>query len=239
MPPAEIRWRAGHRAGRPHLPLAFAAAILALLVASRNSPAQTYLLQSMSGLTPVHAKAELASWRGRPAVRLLDEPAPSPNQATAGEAMALLADSDFEDGTIEADLASFPRGGAADSARGFAGIAFRIQPDGAHFECLYLRPTNARAGDQLRRNYSVQYVANPDFPWERLRQQNPGVYESYTDLEPGAWTHVKIVVSGTHAQLYVNGAAQPCLIVNDLKLGKTRGKSLCGSGPTLMPTFPR
>jgi hypothetical protein len=32
------------------------------------------------------------------------------------------------------------------------------------------------------------------------------------------------VVSGTKAQLYVNGADQPCLIVNDLKLGETHGQ---------------
>jgi hypothetical protein len=34
---------------------------------------------------------------------------------------------------------------------------------------------------------------------------------------------VKIVVSGTKAQLYVNGADQPALIVNDLKLGDSSG----------------
>ena len=35
---------------------------------------------------------------------------------------------------------------------------------------------------------------------------------------------MKVVVSGTKAQLYVNGASQPCLIVNDLKHGDTRGQ---------------
>jgi hypothetical protein len=35
---------------------------------------------------------------------------------------------------------------------------------------------------------------------------------------------MKIIVSGTTARLYVNGAPQPCLIVNDLKLGQTRGQ---------------
>jgi hypothetical protein len=49
-------------------------------------------------------------------------------------------------------------------------------------------------------------------------KETPGVYESHADMEAGAWTHMKILVSGTRASLYVNGAAQPCLIVNDLKL---------------------
>jgi len=51
------------------------------------------------------------------------------------------------------------------------------------------------------------------------------VYESHVDLEPGAWTAVRIAVSGTRARLYVHGADQPALIVNDLKLegGRRRG----------------
>jgi hypothetical protein len=88
----------------------------------------------------------------------------------------------------------------------------------------YLRPTNGRADDQLRRNHSTQYISYPDYPWYRLREESPAVYESYTDLVPGAWTPVKIVVSGQRAELYVNRAEQPCLIVNDLKLGATRGQ---------------
>jgi len=75
----------------------------------------------------------------------------------------------------------------------------------------------------LRRNHSVQYISHPEFPWERLRKETPGVYEAYADLEPGAWTKIKIVVSGTKARLYINGADQPCLIVNDLKLGEAHG----------------
>ncbi len=43
-------------------------------------------------------------------------------------------------------------------------------------------------------------------------------------MVPAQWTAIKVVVSGLQAQLFVNGAEQPCLIVNDLKLGDTRGK---------------
>ena len=50
------------------------------------------------------------------------------------------------------------------------------------------------------------------------------MYESYVDLDPGAWTKLRIEVSGTKARLYVNGATQPCLIVNDLKQGYTHGR---------------
>lgn len=87
-----------------------------------------------------------------------------------------------------------------------------------------MRPTNGRADDQLRRNHATQYISHPDYPWYKLREENPGVYESYVDLVPGAWTDIKIEVEGVRARLYVNGSKQPCLIVNDLKLGETRGQ---------------
>ncbi len=108
-------------------------------------------------------------------------------------------------------------------ARGFAGIAFRVA-DATRLECFYLRPTNGRADDQLRRNHSTQYISHPDYPWFRLREEAPGAYESYVDLVPGEWTKVRIEVEGTTAQLFVHGSEQPALIVNDLKLGDSRGQ---------------
>jgi hypothetical protein len=78
--------------------------------------------------------------------------------------------------------------------------------------------------DQLYRNRSTQYESDPDFPWNLLRKEAPGAYESYADVESGAWIKLRIEVSGTKARLYVNGAPQPALIVNDLRLGESRGK---------------
>lgn len=85
------------------------------------------------------------------------------------------------------------------------------------FECFYLRPTNGRSTDQLRRNHAVQYVSEPEFPWFKLRKETPGVYESYVDLVPGEWTQVKIEVKDNTAKLFVHGTEQPVLIVNDIK----------------------
>jgi hypothetical protein len=181
---------------------------------------RTLPLDSLRGLELVDAKAEVVNYRGRPAVHLI----PLPNQPKDYSLLAIVSGTDFKDGTIEIAVAGSPRKGADPTDRGFIGLAFRAQKHGDLAEYFYLRPTNGRADDQLRRNHSVQYVSTPDFPWERLRQENPGVYESYVDLQTGAWTKMKIAVSGTKAQLYVNGADQPCLIVNDLKLGETHGQ---------------
>jgi hypothetical protein len=172
-------------------------------------------------LEVLNGKAEIVTYRGRRAVHLVP---PADHQGGDDSMLAILNRSDFEDGVIEVEVAGAPRADAPADARGFVGISFRVQPHGSKFENVYLRPTNGRAEDQLRRNHSVQYTSEPDYPWPRLRQESPGVYESYVDLEAGAWTRMKIVVAGTTARLYVNGAAQPCLIVNDLKLGRTRGQ---------------
>src|SRR5579863_6975867 len=178
-------------------------------------------LDSTNGLELVNAKAELATYRGQHAVRLI----PVSGHENGDDGMlAILTGSDFKDGTIEVEVAGTPRPGAPTDARGFIGVLFRVQDHGDRAENIYLRPTNGRADDQPRRNHSVQYESAPDFPWFRLRKETPGKYESYVDLDAGAWTKMKIVVSGIEARLYVNGADQPCLIVNDLKLGETRGQ---------------
>jgi len=184
-------------------------------------PPATFPLDSATGLDTVNAKVEAVTYRGRRAVHLV----PLPGQENAdGDMLALVAGPDFKDGTIEVEVAGTPRAGAPPDVRGFIGVAFRVQSQGDKAEFFYLRPTNARSDDQLRRNHSTQYISSPDYPWERLRKESPGVYESYVDLDPGAWTRMKIVVSGTKAQLFVNGADQPCLIVNELKLGDTDGR---------------
>jgi hypothetical protein len=167
-----------------------------------------------------HVDAQAVTYRGCHAIRLTVS-----NQSSGDvEAVAILPDSEFRDGTIETAIAGLPQAGAPEFARGFVGIAFRVQRDASAFEAFFLRPTNSRAEDQLRRNHSTQYMSHPDFPWFRLREESPGLYESYVDLSPGAWTPIRIVVQGATASLFVNRASQPCLIVNDLKLGHTQGQ---------------
>ena len=133
--------------------------------------------------------------------------------------LALVQKLEFSNGTIEVELAGAPEPDAGESARGFVGIAFRVQEDLQTYDAVYLRPTNGRAEEQERRNHSVQYISHPGWPWFRLRRETPGKYESYVDLVPGQWTRIRIEVDGTRAQLYVHGNEQPTLIVNDVKSG--------------------
>jgi hypothetical protein len=128
---------------------------------------------------------------------------------------------DFHDGTIEVEVSGSELADAPPNARGFIGIAFRIDAEGEHFACegFYVRPTNGRAEDQLRRNHSTQYFSYPGYDFDRLRRETPGQYESYADLVPDEWTHLRIEVSGATARLFIGAAEQPALIVRDLKRG--------------------
>ena len=161
---------------------------------------------------------------GRPSVgpcRTL--PAESPDEARREqrqvEQLARIRDLEFSNGVIEVELAGAPAPDAPAGARGFVGIAFRVQPSNDTYDAFYLRPTNGRATDQERRNHSAQYISHPAWTWSRLRQETPSKYESYVDLVPGVWTKIKIEVRGNVARLFVHDHEQPTLIVNDVKTG--------------------
>ncbi|MGV3658481.1 MAG: hypothetical protein ACO1NX_11015 [Chitinophagaceae bacterium] len=172
-------------------------------------------LTSPGGLQAVHVLMQPAIYENKKSMQVID----TARQRSSETMFAKLSDLQFQNGTIEVELAGKPLTNAEASARGFVGIAFRINEADSHFECIYLRPANGRAEDQVRRNHSVQYISHPGYPWEKLRKETPERYETYVDLEVGKWTKVKIEVVGSAARLYVHGASQPTLIVSDLKQG--------------------
>lgn len=170
-------------------------------------------LKNNKKLKAVNATFEECTYKGKDALKVL------PNAAETEAKFVKLTNVDFSNGSIEILVVGKRAESAGQNARGFVGLAFRVADDNSDFECFYIRPTNGRANDQLRRNHSVQYFSYPDFPWHRLRNETPGKYETYSDLVEGEWTQMKIEVNGDKAILYVGGVEQPTLLVNDLKLG--------------------
>jgi hypothetical protein len=215
----------------------FFAAMLGLFAIASAASAfqsQAISLDSPDQLKPVNVKIESVTFKGRKALRVSDA---APAGLGDEGRLVVLSKTDFQDGIIEVDLAGEPGPNAGEGARGFVGVAFRVAPDQSRFECIYLRPTNGRAEDQVRRNHSVQYISVPGFPWHMLRKDFPEKYETYVDLLASEWTRVKIDVRGEKARLYVNGVEQPTLLVNDLKQGQSKGAIALWIGPGTVAHF--
>lgn len=189
-------------------------AVRAALVATLALlPLQAALAQAPQTIDARKVETQEALHRGRPALRVADA------GGGGDDRLAVLAGPDFKDGEITLWLAGERGPRAAPTDRGFVGVAFRVTADRQTFEGVYLRPENSQADDQLRRNRTLQYHSPPVWTWQRLRSEAPGLYETYADVEPGAWTRLRVVVEGAKARVYVGDAARPSLIVNDLKRG--------------------
>ena len=169
-----------------------------------------------NNLQAVQVSMSIETLLGTQVVKVIKDPGVKASDAPT---FVKIEETNFKNGIIEATVLSRLLPNASEFARGFIGIAFRVADDNSKFECIYIRPTNGRAENQLRRNHSIQYFSYPDYDFERFRKEAPGEYESYADMGLNEWIKLKIVVQGTKASLYLNNNTQPSLIVNDLKHG--------------------
>jgi len=188
---------------------------VSLCAAGQTSIVQSFPLDTVAGLDAHDVKVEPAEYLGRKAIRL------TMDKQDGG--LVVLKGSDLQDGTIEADVAVKIMTPPGVRMPGFTGIAFRAKPDGSECQIFYLRPKNALAEDQGMRNHTVQYVAEPGYGWYRLRREWPFVYESYADIQPETWIHVKIELAGRVARIFLNGSEKPSLVVDGLKGSNLRG----------------
>ncbi len=131
---------------------------------------------------------------------------------------------EFEDGTISVDIRAQLNGHWPEGARGFAGLAFRVQPDAASFESVYLRPTNGRrAGAPSPRDQrAIQYFAYPQWRFERLRTTYPDVYETGADIDIDQWTTLRVEVDADRLDAYVDDVLT--LAVDPTLLPPLRGR---------------
>ena len=187
-----------------------------LLLTSINLYSQTIKFDE-SRFESNHVSVAIEKVMGKMALRVVKD-------STVKEAdeptFARTKEIDFRNGTIEVSVLSRLLKNAPATARGFIGVAFRINDADSQFECIYIRPTNGRADDQVRRNHSIQYFSFPDYKFDRLRKESPEKYESYADMGLNEWIKLKIEVKGKQAKLFINENKQPSLIVNDLKHGE-------------------
>lgn len=147
--------------------------------------------------------ATLLDDAGRKAVKL---------DARNNDGMAWLVGSDFAEGTIEVDLR-----GANKPGQSFVGIALRGVDD-TTFDAVYFRAFNFKNPDLPRRARAVQYISQPQYPWEKLRSEFPGKYENAVNPvpDPDDWFHTRIVVADRQISVFVNDATAPSLVVTEL-----------------------
>ena len=171
---------------------------------------------TLEKLQPVQAYMSLEKLNGKNVVKVAKD---STVKEIDEPTFVRIKETNFKNGTIEVKVLSRFLKTARKTDRGFIGMAFRINDDNSKFECIYIRPDNGRAEDQVRRNHSTQYFSYPDYKFDRLRKEAPEKYESYADMGINEWITIRIVVEGQKAQLFINNVRQPSLIVNDLKHG--------------------
>ena len=132
--------------------------------------------------------------------------------------IAKLKNSDFHNGTIEVEMLSRLLPDAPDFARGFIGIAFRINENNSAFESFYIRPTNSNTSDAVRKAHGCQYFSYPKYTFEYFRKNNITHYEAPISHGLNEWVKLKAVIENARADFYLNGVLT--LTVKDLKCGE-------------------
>ena len=165
--------------------ITYAAAVLTVIDAASAPGSEFSLpLDNEAQVEARNVSVRAVDYRGSPALevrRLVSGAAPDI------DTFAFVPSFDFHNGTIEIEIAGSPLPDAPPGARGFVGVVFRVQTTDGSFatEGIYVRPTNGRAEDQVRRNHATQYFAYPGYDFARLRREAPGQYEVLRRLNSG------------------------------------------------------
>ncbi len=88
-------------------------------------------------------------------------------QGISSNGNALLKDVYFSTGSIDIDLK-----GKDVFQQSFLGIIFH-GVDSVTYDAVYFRPFNFRSADTLRRKHAVQYMSEPDYPWNEASSKAP------------------------------------------------------------------
>lgn len=116
-------------------------------------------------------------------------------------------DASFTNGTLEADFALYPK------AR-FFGLAFHVAYPPDRYEIVFFRPQQFPP--------TIQYTPSFDHmnAWQFFPYPD---YAAIPDYPQDRWFHLKIVVRGLDASIYLDTATTPTLEIHDLALGGVGG----------------
>ena len=164
----------------------------------------------------IHTAIENVQMDGETVLRVVkSEKVDRPDEDT----YARLAGSSFHNGTICVEMRSRLLPDAPDYARGFIGIVFRTSENDAEFESYYVRPTNGRHPDPVRRSHGSQYFSYPGYTFSYFREHDISEFEAPCDIGLDEWITLKAVIKEDRADFYVNDMDTPVLVVDHLKHG--------------------
>ena len=131
---------------------------------------------------------------------------------------AKIIGTDFHNGTIEVKVLSRLLPDAPALARGFIGLAFRINDDDTAFESWYIRPTNGQrmTDDPVRLSHGTQYFSYPTYTFEYFRSHGITKYDSRADIALNEWITLKAVINDARGAFYVNDMETPVLTVDEM-----------------------
>ena len=175
------------------------------------------ILMDLKNWKPVNVAIEAAEDHGEALLRVVK--GEDKRMRFDENTYARLLDLDFHNGVIEVRMLSRLLPDAPDFARGFIGIAFRINEGDSEFEAFYIRPTNAMTDDPVRRAHGCQYFAYPGYTFAYFREYGIEGYEAPIDSGLDEWIDLKAVVRDDRAAFYLNGSDAPALVVDSLKHG--------------------
>lgn len=125
-------------------------------------------------------------------------------------AAAVLKDFEMRDGVIDVDVNT-------PAKRGFVGFDFRIDKDQANYEEVYFRQHQSGQADALQYTPVLGTGRN----WQLFN--GPG-FTAAADILKNEWFHMRLVVTGAQAKLYMKDMDKPVLVMDDLKSGVQKGQ---------------
>lgn len=142
------------------------------------------------------------------------------------QSSAQLAEVNFKNGVIEFDM-------YLKDLWTFSGFFFRVK-DALNYEELYFRPHRSGSPDA----YQYCPKLNGKASWQLYHDQHRGVFTGNPEFYPAGplngfngkidlpfdrWMHVKLVIAGNQAALYLDRSEEPSYFIHELKGPNVRG----------------
>ena len=160
-------------------------------------PPETLSIPPDSPRWDLQGNAKVAEYLGRKCLQL-------------DGAAAVLKDFEMRDGVIDVDVAT-------PAKRGFFGFDIRVDKEGANYEEIYLRQHESGYPDAMQYTPVLKTGRN----WQLYN--GPG-FTAAVDIPRAEWFHLRLVVTGAQAKLYVKDMDKPALDMTDLKSGVQKGE---------------